>query len=608
MSELVLDIKQIIFFMKKTGIRFRFFSVSIIFSLGLILINVYTISLLFPLSKGVIENNFEHVKDQFFIGSIIENFPDLFSNSIRIFIFLVIWIYFVIILKNILQYLNTISTDFQARQAVFSLRKQMLNKYLSFGKLFSDENNKYVIQSILLKSSNVVEKQFTLFKNLIVQSLLFCVFLLIMFYISWLLTLISLIIFPIMAILIKISSKKIRDYIKDSEKAEENLANKLADLLNGVSLIKSFVKEDYEKNIFDNISQDEISKNFKAKKLSSLLPSIEDIGATTTMLLLAFGIALTIYLFGGIDPSKAFVFIYLAQKMSPALNSFNNFRFGMMNIKRDVEQINKIMVNNDEYFVYDGNQKFQNLKEGIEFKNLTFKYRENKKPVLSDLNMYIEKGKVTAIVGPIGSGKSTIVSLLLRFYEIDSDKIIIDGVDIKNFKISSLRNRIAFISQEPTFFNDTILKNISYGKNKKINKNDIYNICKKVRIDHYIQKLPKKYETMIKEKGANLSGGQKQKLAIARAIIRDFDLLILDEATSAMDSIAENDVINAIREISVEKTTIVISHRLSTIKKADKIVFIKSGTVTESGTLDELINLKGDFYRNWQLQQLENLH
>jgi len=462
------DIRNIIFFMKNTEVSFRFFSISIFFSILLTIVNLYVIKLLFPLLKGIIEGNFEHVKYEKILGYFIEN-SSFLSNSIRLFILLIIWLYIVVIFKNILQYLISINTDYQSKKAALNMRVILINKYLQFEKSFFDINKIHIISSILKKSGSVIEKQFLLLKNLIVQIFLALMFLSVMFYISVGLTLAALIVLPFITFFVRIYIKKIKKNVQDFEKTSNILSQKISNILNGILIIKSFVKEDEERNEFKKISNIEISKNFKSKKITSLLPIIEDVSATTALLLLAFAAAFVTYKTGiYIDSTKAFVFLYISQRMIPILNSFNSFSVGMINLKNDIKEINEILQESDSHIVYSGNKIFSEMKKGIEIEKLNFKYQDAKEKTISNLSMYIPKGKITAIVGPTGSGKSTIVNLLMRFYDVEANTVFIDGVDIRNFDISTLRKRIAYVGQEPVFFTDTIFNNISYGMKKNM--------------------------------------------------------------------------------------------------------------------------------------------
>jgi len=266
--------------------------------------------------------------------------------------------------------------------------------------------------------------------------------------------------------------------------------------------------------------------------------------------------------------------------------------------------LREILSNEDKFFVKGGTKEFKGLKEKIEIKNLTFSYVTGL-PILNNASFSIEKGKMTAIVGPTGSGKTTIISLLIRFYEIPKSTIVIDGIDIKDFTLESLRKHMALVSQETLLFNDSLRKNIIYGLKRNVSEKELIEATKKARLYEFIKKLPEGFETTIGDRGVKLSGGEKQRLSIARALLKKVEILMLDEATSSLDSITEKMIQESIDEAVKGRTSIVIAHRLSTIKNADKIVFIENGEVIEQGKIKELLDKKGKFYEHWMQQKFD---
>jgi ATP-binding cassette, subfamily B, bacterial MsbA len=603
-SGVIKDLRQIISFMKLTGVRLKFFILSLFFSLSLTLFNLYTVALLFPLVQGIINGNFNHVKDLKLIGTVVKHYPLIFNNSIKLFVLLIVWIYVNIIFKNILQYISSVSIGYQAKNATVNMRKLLFDKCLEFGKSFYDKNKVANIHAIVTKSSGTIEVQFKSLQSLIVDIFLIAMYLSSMIFISWKLTIICGITFPIVNSFTKRSINRIKEITKKTEEASLALNDRIFNILNCIPLVKGFAKENYERNLYQIASQKEIDESFKAKKISSLLGPIEDVGSTTSILLLAFGMAMVIYFDKGLSSANAFIFFYLAQNLINKLNSLNNFKLSIVQSGKMVDDINNLLQENNNYIIYNGEREFDNLKEKIEIKNLFFAYSTESKTVLNDLSLIIPKGKITAIVGPTGSGKSTIANLLLRFYDCPKDSIFIDGVDIREFEVKSLRKKIAFINQDSLLFNDTIRHNITYSLHEEISDDEVISISKKTMVHDFVDFLPEKYTTIIGERGSNFSGGEKQRIAITRALIKDYDLLIMDEATSALDAKTEQVIINMINTVSKDKTVIIISHRLSTIKNADNIIFIKNGKIEESGTLEEVLNLKGLFYNDWVAQKI----
>ena len=249
-----------------------------------------------------------------------------------------------------------------------------------------------------------------------------------------------------------------------------------------------------------------------------------------------------------------------------------------------------------------GKKIFTGLKRKIEFKHMNFSYTKDVQ-ILKDLSFSIEKDKTIAIVGSTGSGKTTILNLLMRFYDIPPNTIFIDGTDIKDFSVLSLHNYIAIASQDALLFNDTIRNNLTYGLTRKISDKELYDALRKARLFRYVMALPNKVDAYIGERGVRLSGGEKQRLVVARMLIKSSEIFMLDEATSSLDSKTEQLVQEAINEVVKNRTSIIIAHRLSTIKHADKVLVIEDGKLVEAGSLDELIDKKGKFFEYWKSQK-----
>lgn len=286
--------------------------------------------------------------------------------------------------------------------------------------------------------------------------------------------------------------------------------------------------------------------------------------------------------------------------VTPKISNFGRYRMQFMEILPNVEAVHAMLKDKKYNILKNGKEKFTGLKTGIKMQNVKFAHKE-RADIISDVSLNIEKNKVTALVGPSGSGKSTIVNLLLRLYDADSGSVKIDKKNIKELEINTFLNKIGFVSQETFIYNASIKENIAFGGN--YSDEEIIEAAKLANIHDFIDDLPDKYDTIVGDRGTRLSGGEKQRIAIARAMIRKPEILMLDEATSSLDNISENLVQRAINNVSKNCTTFVIAHRLSTIKDADMIYVIDDGGIVENGDHNQLLNKKGKY---WELNNIQN--
>ena len=280
-------------------------------------------------------------------------------------------------------------------------------------------------------------------------------------------------------------------------------------------------------------------------------------------------------------------------KLLPRLSNASTSLMGIINHLPNLEVTQELLLDNTYNKILNGTREFDELRSGIEYRNVSFTHKSKEGVTLSDISLRIDKNKTTAIVGPSGAGKSTIVDLFLRFYDVDSGAILIDGVDIKEYDLSSLMSKIGFVGQESFIFNALVKDNIAFGTDYDMNK--IIEAAQLANAHEFIKQLERGYDTVVGDRGAKLSGGERQRIAIARAMVRKPQLLVLDEATSALDNVSESIVQEAIDKVSESCTTLVVAHRLSTIRNADMIYVIDGGRIVESGTHEQLINKKGKY-------------
>lgn len=406
------------------------------------------------------------------------------------------------------------------------------------------------------------------------------------------LTLIVFACIPVIIIFTMTRRMKMSKAFYDVRKKIAVVNTKLENSISGIRVAKSFTNEDYEMEKFDEgNTQFRTSRSSAYKYMAEFMSGMRFFVDMLNVVVLGFG-GYFVYRgeIGVIDLST--YFLYIAYFMQPIrrLTSFvEQYQSGMSGFKRFVE----LMDTESDIVDSEDARELKNIQGEIEFKNATFKY-EDSDEILSNINLQIEKGKTLALVGPSGGGKTTICHLIPRFYELNEGKITIDGEDIKKITLKSLRKNIGIVQQDVFLFTGTIKENILYG-NPEANDDEVIEAAKNANIHDFIMSLPDGYETYVGERGVKLSGGQKQRISIARVFLKNPPILILDEATSALDNASELIIQRSLERLSKGRTTIVVAHRLSTVKNADEIVVLTNKGIVEKGTHEELIN-KGEIY------------
>mgnify|MGYP003419270959 FL=1 len=414
-------------------------------------------------------------------------------------------------------------------------------------------------------------------------------------YVDWKLTLGVLVVAPVLMIAVRRYSKKLKNSGKEKQEAIGTLNSKLQETLSGIRVIKAFATERTEIRNFKKKSLELKKVELKTSRYNAKSSSIsEAVNYIMIAILLLFGGFRAIR--GNHFTAGDFITIVgaIASMYTPirrAITRYNSISVNIPSIGRVFEVMEKEpKVTNKENSV-----NFEEFKKEISFSNVEFSYLDSKEKILKGINLKVKKGETIALVGNSGGGKSTIVNLIPRFFDVTNGSLEIDGIDVRDYNVKSLRKKIGIVPQETFLFSGTLKSNIKYGKNDATDE-EIIEAAKQANAHEFIEKLEKGYETEIGERGAKLSGGQKQRIAIARAILENPQILILDEATSALDNESEKLVQEALEKLMKGKTTFVIAHRLSTIENSDKIAVIQQGELKELGKHEELMELNGIYY------------
>jgi ATP-binding cassette, subfamily B, bacterial len=423
----------------------------------------------------------------------------------------------------------------------------------------------------------------------------------VMFYLNWRFTLVALSIAPILFMLVYTYTRRIKQASREVRKKEGEIVSVIHEVLSSIRVVKAFAREDYEERRLEEESLESIEIALRARSLKAKLsPMVDMIVACGTALVLWFGARMALQ--GTLSAGSLIMFIWYLGKMYKPMQELSKMTDAYSKASVGYDRIREVLDTKGEVRDMPGARQAPRFKGKIELDKVTFGY-DAEHPILKEVNLKIEPGQVVALVGPTGAGKTTLIGLIPRFYDPLSGTVKIDDIDIRTLKQKSLRQEISFVLQETVLFHGPIWNNIAYGK-PEATRGEIFRAAELSNSHEFIEKLPDGYNTIVGERGATLSGGQKQRIAIARAIIRDTPILIMDEPSSGLDAASEKLVFDALdRLMAAEgKTSIVIAHRLATIRRADVIFVLKDGQVVESGKHDDLLKSGGLYSELYEIQ------
>ena len=487
---------------------------------------------------------------------------------------------------------------------MLNIRRALFNKISSLNVgYFSDQKKGDILSCISNDVTEVQNGVANSFHVLFREPLLIIGFLVGLFYMSPRLTLVTLLTLPFSAIVIGRISRYLKRKAVETQSLMGRIVTHFEEAISGIRIIKAFNAQNYVNSSFEktNVEHRESSMAmFNRQELAS--PLSEFLGITVAAAVLFYGGWLQIHGQLGMGIPEFVVYIsFYWRVLEPAKamsNAYASIQRGMVSGNRlfailDVDNPVKEAANPKE---------IKEFKEGIEFRGVSFAYAQE--PVLKNINLSIPRGKSVAIVGPSGGGKSTMADMLPRFYDVNEGEILLDGVNIKEYSLTSLISQMGIVTQEAILFNDTVYNNITFGMDN-VSREDVINAAKVANAHNFIIEMENGYDTNIGDRGTKLSGGQRQRLAIARAVLKNPPILILDEATSALDTESERLVQDALNNLMKNRTSIVIAHRLSTIQNADEIVVLQKGEIIERGKHNELINNKGLYSHLCELQNFK---
>ena len=512
----------------------------------------------------------------------------------------------VLLFEVIFMYLFTFYANWLGQKVIKDLRVSVFKKIIKFKMSFFDKN---AVGRLVTRTVNDIETIASIFSQglftIIADILKMITVLTVMTIISLELTLVVISIFPILIFATRIFQKTMKVAFEKVRREVANLNSFVQERISGIKIVQIFNREKVEINNFKKINIKHRDAWLRTVWINSIFFPIAEISTSICIGLLVW--------YGGynnlngenISLGTLFLFISMSgllfRPLRQIADRFNTLQMGMVSTERIFN-----ILENDQQISDNGRLKDTSFKGLIEFNNVNFSYVENQQ-VLNNISFKINSGESFAIVGPTGSGKTTITNLITKFYEVDTGVILIDGKDVNHYTLETLRSKIGVILQDVFLFADTIFNNITLY-NKDITIEDVENAAKELEIHDFINSLPGGYSFNVSERGATLSAGQKQLIAFLRVLVNNPDILILDEATSSIDSYSEELLKNATKKITKDKTSIIIAHRLSTIESADKIIYMENGKILESGNHKQLLSISnGKFKKLYEEQFVEEL-
>jgi ATP-binding cassette, subfamily B, bacterial MsbA len=510
-------------------------------------------------------------------------------------------IIFTIVLKNLASYSSTIASSSLTRKLTSDIRESGVNLLL---EVDIDYYTKMKVGDLInrlggetARAANAIGSAI----KLVILTITILVFVGLLLSISWQLTIVSTILLACVTLVNQSAIARAKKFGKQLSDFSTSYSINVLEALTGIRLIKSTGNEEQEYQKIKKLIRDRETADFRSQVYSEAIGPISEVTGITTLMLIVF-LARTFFADQVSSLSTVILtYILVLLRLLPFISQLNSLRSNFANTSASVDIVAEFLQRDNKPFMSRGKLPHTKLEKGVHFNHISFAYPNNDKLVLNDVDLYLPRGTTLALVGGSGAGKSTLADLLPRFYDPISGSISIDGKDLSEFDLQSLRKAMGIVSQDTFLFNNSVRNNIAYGK-PDATEEEVLTAAKRANAYEFISKMPQGFDTMIGDRGVMLSGGQRQRLAIARALLQNPEILILDEATSALDTVSERLVQEALDDLSRDRTTLVIAHRLSTVQKADQIAVLDQGRVVEVGTHDELLKHDGYYKRLYSMQ------
>lgn len=506
----------------------------------------------------------------------------------------------VTLLRAVFTYISALYSDIAQFKLVYHLRLRVFEQFQALSlSYFAKTRSGELINSITNEISQVMQA-FNLVTFFTVEGSTLAVYLISMCLLSWKLTLMAVLLFSLLSAGISTLLGRVREASFERSVANGKHTAITVEFINGIRTVHAFAAEEFERKRFYAANQRYFKAATKAGSIRALVAPLSEGTATiiiVAMLIVSFAVLIPS---GQLQVASLLTFLFILLRMLPTVKQLNGAKVKLSSFYGPIANLKAVLRTDDKPYLQNGRIKFVDLERTIEFRAVDFGY-EPDQPVLNNITLTIERGETVALVGSSGAGKSTLVDLIPRFYDPTQGQILLDGIDLKEFEVHSLRRNLAIVSQDTFIFNDSVRNNIAYAM-EEVDDSAVWEAARLANALDFIQALPDGFDTILGDRGVRLSGGQRQRIAIARALLRNPKILILDEATSALDSVSERLIQESIEKLSVGRTVIAIAHRLSTVVRADKVVVLEHGRIVEQGTYQELLRQKGKLWNYHQIQ------
>lgn len=506
----------------------------------------------------------------------------------------------IFVLRGISGFATEASLGWIGRSVISSLRRDVFRKFLTLPTRFFDNQTTGPLLSRLTYNVEMVAESVTSVVTIAIRDVLtvFAAFG-VMLYQSPTLTIFVAILFPVVAAIVRILGIAFRRYSNRIQDSVGEVTQVTEEIVRGNQVVKAFSGYDYENDRLEEVDERNRKQNLKLIRVRSM-------GVAVTQVIFGVGVAAVIYaasresINGDLTPGQFISFFSAMMLMLQPVRRITNVNATLQRGVAGADSLFSVIDEDDE--IDEGTIATKRVAGDVEFRNVSFSYGGDSGPVLHDISLRLDAGKTLAIVGHSGSGKSTLASLLPRFYEIDSGEIVIDGKSVSEYTLRCLRDNISLVTQDVVLFNDTIGNNLAYGQLNDKSEAEIKAAADAAHVTEFVDELPLGFDAIVGDRGVLLSGGQRQRIAIGRALLKNAPVLILDEATSSLDSQSERRIQEALNELMKNRTTLVIAHRLSTVERADEIIVLDAGRIVESGTHADLLAAGGRYAALYRMQ------